>query len=477
MTDARACCCNDDPDPKSCPAPCLRVILAGVNQQTGGRDSQCWFDGGAPAIFATPVDGSYLLTLQPGRGYIAEIPVMYADIQSGGGQQSSIEVGGILTITAGRVVCENGVITQVGNMGAVIRTFGTYWDDTGNFAAGPGSKRVFSASGGPLFPDTPYENNVTEGCSANGTHFGGQMSFNQPTECVLPPTYNVARSCLNGVEEIVFDAGTLPDDSGIIRSVRHDGELWGPTNRKTLESPVPVEFVPDPCTADLGYVLARFCENTSVTITIDPSTLGPNDITCLLSQSRFIITQEPSNQSPVAVIGSVEACDVPGVDARVARLCFRSAEIAYDRALMPAGSRTCLWLGRRYKLTTVASSDEPLGVIFNNFSCLGTLDCSIINDPDDPLCHDPFYRNCPGCLNDRDIGPPNPRPHGPESNTPDESPGLLPFGNILKRGIKLVTVGKLEGCSACEKRRVILNRFGNKLGRKMIKTLEKMGLI
>jgi hypothetical protein len=67
-----------------------------------------------------------------------------------------------------------------------------------------------------------------------------------------------------------------------------------------------------------------------------------------------------------------------------------------------------------------------------------------------------------------DFGPPIGSPVALASLTPDEEAGL---GSMLAEAIKLVSAGTVQPCAACEKRRRVLNRFGNRVGRVILRRL------
>jgi len=52
--------------------------------------------------------------------------------------------------------------------------------------------------------------------------------------------------------------------------------------------------------------------------------------------------------------------------------------------------------------------------------------------------------------------------------TPDEEAGI---GSMLAEAIRLVSAGTIKPCSACEKRKRVLNRFGNRVGREILRRL------
>lgn len=478
MTHARKCsCCGDDPNPQNCPAPCLEVTLSGIQQLVGGRQSECWRLGGTPALYATPVNGTYLLNQTGGptsSSYEARIPVLYSDVQATGGGDpppSTVSTGGILVISAGDAHCENGIVTRVGFLNAFIEIYDHYYDDTGQSTGNRDGRGVMTPSGGPFIPGSQYQNTLSMGCDFGNTHFGGQISFRQPPRCTLPPIYPVAENCINPELKINFDPASIGSNPGIVESLLYSGELYRQTDRRSEDSPVGVEFVSDRC-EDLapGYVLARSCQNQNVAITIDPKTLAPNDITCVYNKTRFRITDEPSDGSPVLVAGSTDDCSSPGEDLRIARKCFfGDVTTIYDRAEAPSSARSGFWIGQKWELTNEPANGEPVPMVFAPFDCFDLPDCNLVFGPNDPLCDTPQYSRCPKCFNGTQI---DPRPGDSFELSTEDPPGIFDFGDILKQAIKFATLNMLADCTGCERRRIILNKYGQILGRMILKHLK-----
>jgi len=301
------------------------------------------------------------------------------------------------------------------------------------------------------------------------------LDYLNPQGCEPETISTVYAYTCDGIERITVDLETITPDA---YTAELAGELYIPSNEPSDEPPIDVVWVNRFCEPDQAQnMYARLCDNPSIKITYDPALAGASDVTCVYKTQRFYLTLEPSTEPAVSVLFSELLCDEPAGDPRIAVECDNPTEqITYDRDAVPPFARGCRYQGKLYELTPATSDDEPVAVQWTSFACsdFGD-DCSDIIGPNDPRCNEPQYQFCPQCRDLDDGGGPDPRPSNAQ-NAPDED-NPLPLGDIVKRAIRLVSGDTFEGCSKCEKRRLILNRFGAKVGRAVIARLEKSGML
>lgn len=413
MTHARDCCSGGGPSGQNCPAPCLAVTFTGIDQEVGGVDSGCFIMGGASAVFETGVDGAYILDSIGGGSYEARVPVLYADVQSTGvSDVYTIGRGGVLVIHVSGAVCENGIVNTIQSVNAYIDVEVFFSDDGSK--AGPASRVVFASFGIGNMGEI-RDSSIRNGCTAaHGTHFGGTAVVSQPGGCTLPPIYRIARKCDDYAVSITFDQATRPEPvDGSVFSIIYRG-------------------------------------------------------------NRFIPTAEQSTDDPVAVEWSSEFCDSnpPGGDNRIAVRCFGTERIVWDPSQLTGVARTCTRNGKRYKLIGETTTDQAVAVVFSTRSCYGIdlPNCTGITGPDDPRCDLSEYAGCPMCYDGTQIDP----PIGPNTlNAPDDSPGLPGLGDMVEIVLKAVRLDKIAkpGRCGCQRRKEILNEYGQRYGRAIIKAL------
>lgn len=428
MTHARGCCCNTDDPPGPCPAPCVLVLISGLQYVVGGTDHPCYVGGGTVALSEpSGFVGAFLLENLAGDRYSGVFPASVTTIQSEGTVSAfTTRVGGDLHVSARVGACVNGVLEEYRDISAHV-SGGWVIDPGGEPIPSSWTGAVFQADmpdGGPAPMGSSVPSALTEfaGCvtqSLLGVTHGGTGTVVQPASCTLPPVYYFAENCQDPADKIIVDLYTIPP--GGASSCLYQGRRYKLTARTTLDGP------------------------------------------------------------PVAVAWELVFCsnDPPAGDNRIAVLCRGLDQIVYDPADIVTFSRTCVWEGRRYKLTAATTNQPALPVIFSSRNCQGFdfPNCTGITGPDDPRCHDPIWEHCPRCFDSDPVDPPDPFPESPNASAGDDDdldPGRLPgLGDMVARTLELIRLDKLASPNkcGCKRRQAILNEWGERYGRAIIKRL------
>lgn len=217
------------------------------------------------------------------------------------------------------------------------------------------------------------------------------------------------------------------------------------------------------------------CDGSGDEIIVDPD-LATGEPTALY-QGRLWKPDRRGSGDPVTVEWVDQEC--PDTQAnKLATKCRGIGEIGLDPASIPTSARTCTYKGERYQVTRIDTTLDAVSVVYSNKTCSGIPlpDCSDIVDHTDPRCSDPVWRACPKCgsAGGRPIGDPV-RP-GFDLSSPDDDGGggdLAGLGDVVKHAIEFLRLDKLanpDRCG-CERRRLILNRYGGAYGRAIAKRL------
>jgi len=180
---------------------------------------------------------------------------------------------------------------------------------------------------------------------------------------------------------------------------------------------------------------------------------------------RYLPTNTPSTGSPITVVYEGEGCPEPPADLwPIARECNGTRTLTFDPATRPADGVTFIVGTVRYRPTSVMSEEAPSSGTWSPDPCTtNPCDDLILNDP---RCSLPQYRDCPQCVG-FDIGDPQPEP---DFDVQDD--GTIPgLGDMVAEAIRTISLNTILPCSACERRKQVLNRFGERAGRAVIRLL------
>lgn len=264
-------------------------------------------------------------------------------------------------------------------------------------------------------------------------------------------------------QQVIYDLKTKPTWAKSMICQGND-EIYLLTIEVSDEDPVLGVLYLDQACDDGLFTIAHLCSDPSVTISIDPDLLTPDCVTVLIGPDRYSITTETTNEPPVNVVCSTEPCESWPVGIQ----CGGGPAITYDPDLRTPDGVTFLFNGNRYKPNSTTSTDTPSNVVWSPLSC--PVDpCSVLV-PNDPRCGLPEFRGCPQCP-PRQVDDPIIDPNPPASSgLDDDIPGL---GDLVKQSIALFGLNRLVGedCPKCEKRRIVLNQYGNRIGRAILRRL------
>lgn len=228
------------------------------------------------------------------------------------------------------------------------------------------------------------------------------------------------------------------------------------------------------CTANNdSYTVAQRCSGGQE-ISVDLETNVDGKYAVRYQGELYALTSQQTNGQPVDVEWVNESCsnDPPVGENRIARACTNSSQtIVYDPDLAPANARTCLWAGRRYELTGEESDSEAQPVLFSISPCLVLGTCSQVTGANDPRCNLPEFAHCPQCFDGTQVDP----PVGPNTSQAADDEPDIPFfnaGSILKSAIRFATLNKLDDCPSCERRKKVMDHYGQKVGRWIIKRMK-----
>lgn len=254
----------------------------------------------------------------------------------------------------------------------------------------------------------------------------------------------------------VFLANTNggPVNTGVVSPNFFDQNACGPNG--ISYGGVATVIQPPACIDPPIYYFAFPCDGVGDPIVIDLHTLPPEGATTCLYQSKRYRPSDQwvDDQTPVAVQWTSDPCEEPPEpgQSKIAKMCLSpSIEIAYDSSLKPSGYRGCVYGGREYVLTDTDTNLQSVGVRFTRSACVAG--------------HD-------------DSGRPTTKDGAPQFATepPPDDLGLsiMQWGSILKRAIRLLGLNNLvpANCAGCARREMILNEFGEKIGRAIIKRLK-----
>jgi len=203
-------------------------------------------------------------------------------------------------------------------------------------------------------------------------------------------------------------------------------------------------------------------------ITYDAQTLPAWAVSMIEIETglRYLPTNTPSTGSPITVVYEGEGCPEPPADLwPVARECNGTRTVTFDPATRPADGVTFIVGTVRYRPTIVMSEEPPTAGVWSPDPCPPTDACAdlILNDP---RCSLPQYRDCPQCVG-FDVGDPQPEP-----DFDVQEGGTIPgLGDMVAEAIRTISLNTILPCSACERRKQVLNRFGERAGRSILRIL------
>jgi len=181
------------------------------------------------------------------------------------------------------------------------------------------------------------------------------------------------------------------------------------------------------------------------------------------------ISAHPEASGGASVCGDefVGDCDTPQPTLwPVAVVCGGSASITYDPAQRPQDGVTMVVGGEQYAPVASTSETLPTSGVWSTDPCPGPSGPCAGLVPNDPLCAFPIYRDCPQCVG-FDIGDPQPEP---DFDVQDD--GTIPgLGDMVAEAIRTISMNTILPCGACERRKQVLNRFGERAGRAVIRLL------
>jgi hypothetical protein len=308
-----------------------------------------------------------------------------------------------------------------------------------------GSVSVFSQTGvGPLFEWNAAPNPATP------IEVGGSITVqNQLPEC---------SGIVGGSDNTIGPAGFGGSATITVLSAGDDCEPTSPTN-----------------------VYAYTCDGTQ-RITVDITTNTVGGWLAKIGETLFIPSGEESPEVPWVVEWVQEDCPPDTVELNKIATPCRGTDppIVYDPKLAPSGAQTCLYQDRRYDLTSTTTTEDAVDVEFSFRRCNGIVvpSCVDITGPDDPRCFDCVtYAHCARCGCGQDE-PPDPRPRPTNERLPGErddgtydGPRFFNWGTLIAKAIKVLSANKVRHCSKCERRRILLDTFGEKVGRELARRL------
>jgi len=202
-------------------------------------------------------------------------------------------------------------------------------------------------------------------------------------------------------------------------------------------------------------------------ITYDPSTMPASAVSMVDTATglRYLPTNTPSTGSPITVVYEGEGCPEPPADVwPVAQECNGTRTLTFDPALRPADGVSFVVGPVRYRVTNLVREELPTPGTWSPDPCPSNPCGGLL--PNDPRCALPEFRDCPQCVG-FDIGDPQPEP---DFDLQDD--GTIPgLGDMVAEAIRTISLNTILPCSACERRKQVLNRFGERAGRAVIRLL------
>ena len=215
----------------------------------------------------------------------------------------------------------------------------------------------------------------------------------------------------------------------------------------------------DPQSADQLVLVA--CDGSGDEIIVDPDTNRGEPAASY--QGRLWRPARRAAGVPVEVEWVDQECE-PADVWPIAQECNGTRSVTFDPATRPADGVTFIVGTVRYRPTNVMSEEAPSSGTWSPDPCTtNPCDDLILNDP---RCSLPQYRDCPQCVG-FDVGDPQPEP---DFDLQDD--GTIPgLGDMVAEAIRTISLNTILPCGACERRKQVLNRFGERAGRAVIRLL------
>ena len=295
-----------------------------------------------------------------------------------------------------------------------------------------------------------------------------------------PPITREARSC-DGSSAIVVD---LESNTESKPNAKYQGDIYTPGDNPGKEDPVGVVWTSELCDTEPGYPVLSQCLDPSATILADDADRS-GEPRAEYQGVIYTDTGERAFGDPVPVTWTTDPCPTPPVY----RLCgpaptyLDGLQLAF-RSRIEDDTADLYFFNDTFPLDGRPSCKERWFLYYERVEDDGGAYPLL---PEGALggqgeCQSPYQFGPTTCIEGGGITPPPDYgpPVGGESPTgtslspaetpltPDEEAGI---GSMLAEAIKLVSAGTIKPCAACEKRKRVLNRFGNRVGREILRRL------
>lgn len=324
-------------------------------------------------------------------------------------------------------------------------------------------------------------------CIENGPGFRAQkgglggtatVSFvsNSGTECSFPDQYAIAARCDGSGGTISVDLATNPGD---LINCYFGGNLYFLTNETTTDDPVAVEWTADECDEPVEWPEAILCDG-SARITYDPALRPVDGVTLLVGSDRYIPVASTSTDSPTGGAWTTDPCEDPSDAIYRINRCNSTLPATWFEIV--AGLPQSRTVGYRPGNGLVPGQGHVRTTSLGQNGCL----LSVASQPTtvewdtEP---EVILTSIPGGCQGRPTTSIDPRPQcqpvdGGGGTGPIQSPAIMTdepdipqLGNIIEQVLRTVSFSTLVSCGACERRKEVLNRYGEKIGRAVIRRL------
>jgi len=322
-----------------------------------------------------------------------------------------------------------------------------------------------------------------EGCrlfnSAVAQRKGGVEGFAVVTAediplCDEPDQYAIAREC-GGSRTIPVDHTT---NVNAHPNCYYEGDLFVLTGETTEDDPVAVSWTSDECGTE--WPLAVECEG-STQITYDPAQRPQGALTLLVGQARYTPIAGVGTDDPTEGVWTNDPCPDPGGDAiyRVNRCNSTQPARWFDIVNGELVERT---IGYRPGDGMAPGEGHVVVNAIEGAGCLHSVGAqpTTIELTDEP---DLILTSRTGPCASRPARLVDTRPQcAPQDgggfddadnvnlNAQDDA-NIPQLGDLVEQAIRTITLNTLLPCASCERRKEVLNRYGERIGRAILRRL------
>lgn len=311
--------------------------------------------------------------------------------------------------------------------------------------------------------------------------FGGTVTVTGVVSetCDPIPRNGIARKC-GSTETVIFD---FADNTQNKPGIEYQGDIYQATANTTSDDAVAVNFVDDLCpdSEPVEWPLAVECEG-SAQITYDPAQRPQGALTLIVGQARYTPIAGVGTDDPTDGVWTNDPCPDPGGDAiyRVNRCNSTQPARWYDIVNGELVERT---IGYRPGDGMAPGEGHVVVNAIEGAGCLHSVGAQpttveLTTEPDliltsrrGPCASRParLVDTRPQCQ-PQDGGGGFDDADNVNLNAQDDA-NIPQLGDLVEQAIRTITLNTLLPCASCERRKEVLNRYGERIGRAILRRL------